>query len=713
MTPVLSLAGVGWVADKPTGNRLRWSLPEDAADAGHHLQPEWILVERAPLDIKYDPRSLGRFGPAAAVPPQLWTQLGDVTLAGFMPVAQSLGGSVQAVRFAYDGTPALVQAFDGDRCVLTQAIVDGETVVLQAAAMDLLTITTPFCKLGGLATLDLYATPPLQFEVIAEIGVAATATAPFADAIARYPAPPTLDPARWDELQALWSRAWAEAVGAPGQDGAPNAWHELQIVLAARWEHAVACGLGFVDGPDGGASTLDRSRDLLTGPRGSAYRVRDKAGRLAPSNVVCIPGGAALDLAMLPAPTIEQGAVRLGESGTIRASWDVAWKSPQVAIVGVQVKETRVVDGGATGETYDARGRLPTDPPGTGRVHREEEVVGPDVAIAASVRPEDGFDRLGPWSPGSPLTPLPIDHHPQPPPLRSATNDGATATLDQSPPGTWAPDAIVALAGGRVRFHRRTAQPARFEATVTQVLPIGELVAVSLAGAPPPNPAAFLGGPITVGQLKGTVSQLAWPAVIVAAPHGTGPVVAPLPGTTATLVQSATDPALFTQVHEQAAAGLPATIAFVDPLPAPVSAEILEYRAQVAFGALLGPMGPAVQALRLPVTPNVPPPFTITTLGVDFYNRTLVQLELTVPSGDLLDVAWADGDVPAADFPQRAVPGDAGARPAEGGRILFDTLSLPVPKMVERTVTIGVQAVNAADGRSGFATVTHTLPASP
>jgi hypothetical protein len=45
--------------------------------------------------------------------------------------------------------------------------------------------------------------------------------------------------------------------------------------------------------------------------------------------------------------------------------------------------------------------------------------------------------------------------------------------------------------------------------------------------------------------------------------------------------------------------------------------------------------------------------------------------------------------------------------------MVFDTLSLPVPKKVDRTVTIGVQAVNAADGRGEFMTVTHTLPAEP
>jgi hypothetical protein len=712
MTERLSLAGVGWVTDHPTGNRLRWSWPENAADAGRHIWPDTILVERAPMDVRFDPRAVRQFGPAATAPAPMWKPLGDVALAGFMPTSQPLGGEVQAVRFLYKGAPALVQGFSGDRCVITETALDGQWIVLHAAAIDLLTLTAPFCELRMLATLDLYAPPPFKFEVIAEIDLAATATASFEDAASRYPSVPTLDDMKWAEFQALWKAARAEAHGAAGSEGAPNAWQELQIVLGARWEYAVVAGLGFVDGPDLGRPVIDGWRDVLQLPTPVAYRVRDAAARLDPSNVVVIPGGPAPDLAVLPAPTIEQGAVRLGGSGALNASWDVGWKSPDPTIVGVQVQETTIVGGAAATGLYDGRGRRPSDPPGAGFVHREERVKSYEVAIAASVRAQDGFDRIGPPSPTSPLTPLPIEHHPQPPPLRSATNDGTTTTLNESAP-TWTPDALVASAAGTVRFHRRVADRTRFSAAVLQIVPTGADLALKLDGPAPGNPSAFLGGQITIGALKGTLSSLSWPVAIVSLAGSSGPVVAVPVGSIADLAQSPTHPALFIQVHEQAAVGLPAAIAFPDPLPPATTAQIVEYRAQVAFAGLTGPLGPAVQAIRLPATPNVPPPFTVTVLGVDFYHRTLVQLDLTNPSSDLLEVWWTDGDVPGAGFPHAAVPGDAGVRPAENGRVLFDTLSLPVPKMVDRKVTIGIQAVNEADGRGGFATVTHTLPAAP
>jgi hypothetical protein len=412
---------------------------------------------------------------------------------------------------------------------------------------------------------------------------------------------------------------------------------------------------------------------------------------------------------MLPKPTQSERTVRLGASGVIHASWNVAWTSPTPGIVGVEVQETLDVGGSTNAEVYDARGRRPSDPPGAGSVYREEIVASDQVWVGAAVRAQDGFDRLGPWGPATALLPLALDHYPQPPPLRSATNDGTTAILNQTPPGAWMPDAIVASAGGKIRIHRRIADPARFERSVVQAVPAGEHIAIKLDGAAPADPSAFNGGQVTIEAFKGTVISLGWPVALVSCPSAGGTTAAVVLGATAVISQAPTHPALFTQVHERAALGLPAAITFVDPLPLSSTAQIVEYRAQLAFAGITGPFGPAVQAFRLPATPPSPPPFTVTTLGIDFYHRTVVQLDLTSPTTDRVEIWWAEGSVPPADFPHQAVPGDAGAQFAEGGRTLFDTLSLPVPKMVDRTVTIGVQAVNAADGRSGFATVTHVL----
>jgi hypothetical protein len=721
----LSLAATGWVAysgsqpDPPPGNRLRWSWPEDAADDGQRILPRRIHLERAPVDLDVDVDAGLYLGPAASVPLNLWQHHGDLNAYGLTPVevdlAQLAGGPVQAVRFTYEavfgGTGALVQAFDGDASVASRWVQDGELVVIGVPSMDRLTVMIPGCTLSQVSTLDLYAPSQLPFEVIAEINVQATGSAAFGEVEPRYPASPTLDPSRWDELKEVWNAAWAEAPGAEGEDGGPNAWHALAITLAARWEHAVLCGLGFVDGPDHADPQVDDWHDLLDSPTAVAYRVRDADERLAESNVVFVPAFDAPDLMTVPAPTIGAAAVRLGSSGKIRAYWDVAWASPAPGIVGVEVEESLAIGGAWSTETYDGRGRRDTDPPGAGFVHREEEVTSHDLAVTARVRSQDGFDRVGPWGPSTPPTVLPIDHYPQPPPFVSATHDGTQAILTQSPPAGWMPDALVAKAGGQLRINRRIGDPVRLSVPVVSVIPNGGQLVVTLGGTTaPPGLATLVGGQLRIGSLKGIVTAVAWPLLTVDVAQGDGPIVAVSPGSTAELTQSPTYPDLFVAVDHRPATDLPSVIAFSDPLPAATTAEVVEYRAQLVFASQLGPLGAPVQAFRLPATPQVPPPFTVTILGVDFYQRTVVQLELTDPSSEPLEVWWADGAVSASDFSRRAVPGDAGLRYAEGGRILFDTLSLPVPNQVDRVVTIGVQAANAADGRSNFAILVHTLP---
>jgi hypothetical protein len=708
----LSLAAVGWVADDPTGNRLRWSWPGDAAEAGHHLLPARILVERAPLTMDHEVDLGSKYVWAALVPSSLWKGPVDVTLTGAMPVELALGGPVQAVSFLYRGTPALVQAFNGGRCVITRPVSDGESVVLQSAALDLLTITASACELQALRTLDLYAPTTLNFEVIATVDLSATGTAAFADAATRYPASPTLDQGKWAQLQKLWTAAWAEAPNAPAPGGKVNQWAELQLTLGARWEHAVFCGLGFVDGPDNATPALDSWGGLLEVAADVAYRVRDADGDLGPSNIVLVPGGPAPDLPLLQ-PGIEGGAVRLGKSDRIRASWDLVWQSPDPGIVGVQVDETLSVGTDEIHQVYTGRGRRENDPPGAGFLYRDEEVASHAVTVVAGIRAQDGFDRLGPLGPVLHQK-LPIDHHPQPPPLRSATYDekAMRATLVQPDPGDWKPDKIVAAAPGTVDVYRRVTDPARFSAPVQDAIPAGADLAVTLLGSPPPDPGAFIGGQITIGAVKGMVREISWPVVSVAVPYGGGPVPALVLPATAEILQAPTHPSLFVPVHSTAASGVQQHIDFVDPLPDPVSAELVEYRLQVAFAGQFGPLGPPVQAIRLPPTPKIPPAFTMIRLGVDFYRRTVVQLDLAEPCQDALEIWWAEGNVPATDFLGHAVPGDAGPRLPEGGTTLFDTLSLPIPDKVSRVVTIGLQAANAADGRSAFKTVVHTLPAS-
>jgi hypothetical protein len=138
----------------------------------------------------------------------------------------------------------------------------------------------------------------------------------------------------------------------------------------------------------------------------------------------------------------------------------------------------------------------------------------------------------------------------------------------------------------------------------------------------------------------------------------------------------------------------------------------LWYCTRISYLGRLGPASNVAQAMRIPVTPTVPPPFSVETLGIDFYNRTMVKIRFTNPvSGGLYTVWWASGAHNPTGFGDNAVPGEYRAQEPYLERYLFDVLSLPVPQTTDRTVTIGVQQVNEGEGQSDFETVQTVLPA--
>lgn len=704
----LALAGCGWVPADPAGHRLRWQLPA-AVDS-----PGTLVLERAPL--RYDaldvPRDVDLPAGLAAVPAAFWEQRGDVVPQGALfPLSVDLGGSYQAVRFDYTGTPGLVIALYGGQVVDHKAALDGHPLWLHGTAIDRLVVLAPQCVLESFAVLDLNHPPDLDWERIASFDVEGNHGHDHASVAGRHPGPATVDASQWDELRELWQLAMSEPLGTPGANGGPNAREALNLMLGVRWEHAVLCGLGFADGPQTAGGAVDRvDGPLLAQAEHVAYRVVSDDGRFDPSNVVCLPGADALPLPPPGAPSLHDDAVRLMASGTIRAMWRMRWTATADTIA-AEVDEQLHVGGTTHRRDYESYGREDDQPVGSGASYREQDVEAAQVALTLRLRGRDGFDRASPWGdPSGPHT-LPIDHAPQAPLFAAADHDGTTARLRQPTGVAWQPDALVDSLAGRVRIVRRVAQPRTATIDVQQVLKgVDGGVVLQATGAAPPDVTELVGGRVAIDGATGTLEFVVWPALYVALPTAAGGATAAVTAPAkAKLTQSPTHGALFTQVHEVAAAGFPGELVFTDPLPSPSALEIVEYRAKVAFASLEGPLGGAVQALRLPATPVTPPPFTVTRLGVDFYERTLVQIELLQTTGDRLEVWWAKGHLDVAAFAQRAVPGDAGTRHAESGRLLWDTLSLPVPRQVAREVTFGVQGVNGADGRGPFVLVHETL----
>lgn len=122
------------------------------------------------------------------------------------------------------------------------------------------------------------------------------------------------------------------------------------------------------------------------------------------------------------------------------------------------------------------------------------------------------------------------------------------------------------------------------------------------------------------------------------------------------------------------------------------------------------------RALYLPEPPTIGPPFTADLLGLDFFNRSVLKVELTASSSGSYSLWWADGwpaDWPdGTTFNDNATPGEYGAQTPQYGRIIYEVLALPVARKTDRRVTIGVQRENAVGSRSEFRTVPVTLPAT-
>src|SRR5205823_3478946 len=134
----------------------------------------------------------------------------------------------------------------------------------------------------------------------------------------------------------------------------------------------------------------------------------------------------------------------------------------------------------------------------------------------------------------------------------------------------------------------------------------------------------------------------------------------------------------------------------------------------IAYASRLKVLGTAsrlsnlVQALLARVIPPAPPPFVVRVLGPDFFDRTVVKLELTQDATGKFVIWWADGwqaDWGATGtFAGNAQRGRYEQQEPEAGRILFDVLDLPRPNAFDRHITIGLQRVSLDGSGSPFVT---------
>ena len=732
------LAALGWVPAAPAGNRLRWHYPADEVDGARYLGlPAAVSVERAWLDEdlpqsgKSGTMVLGG-GSLPMAPLSWWDHLGDVHPTGGLPKFFVLPEPAQAVRLLYDGEDTRLVALDGDaNIVADQMVSNGQWVNLQAPDISVLAVLAYDAVFRNFMALNLFRDRGLAWEEIARVGVADTVSLSLREAAWRYDGPTTMVDQWWAELVDAANTAQASD---PANDAAepekPTAWKAFEMMIGIRWEHAVLFGHGYFDGPRRGWPAIDDVRKdlILPGvpPRAAAYRVRDEKERLKASNVAICPPWLAAPLTAPGLPAYESPEVRLTvDTDTwmpkFTATYSLRWAQPDPLALGIEVEEainsstTPAFTATPVALSYSLRTRQPDDPPGQGLQVRSQDVVFHDVQFRCRARAVDGWDRTSAFTAHTAWTSLALRHDPAPPNLASATWSTGSASLarqvgDPSYPD-WAPDLIVQHdAGARVFVYRRktgaVGRPATTGVTVSAPVPVeGNRYRATVAG--PASLAPYDGGFVVAAPFKAMIRQVVGSDIYFEVGDST------LFGAgAAELQQNPLHLDLWDKVAEFSAHALPATLTFADPVAGPgETADVLSYHTRVAYlGARIGPPGNTVQALRMPVAPVKPPPFSVELLGVDFYNRTLVKIRFTnaVSSGSYT-IWWASGT--PVDFASKAVPGVMRAQAPYSNRYLFDVLAIPLPQKASRIITVGVQRVTTGEGQSSFETVPVTLPA--
>jgi hypothetical protein len=734
------LTALGWVEDpEPKGNRLRWYYPVDALDSeGHYLGlPEKIILERAPVEGQEIPAPNDGSGYPPFAPSTWWDSLGDRTLSAPQNLSLDkasldwvLSEPVQAVRFTYVGNPAMIRVYDSarDKLLIERIIQNNEFFVFGSSSIDKISIFTNLATFKDLRTLNLFAPRNLKWEKLTEIQVGNIVNYSLEDVRPRHHPDGKMDKAKWSELVQLTNDCLA-STPASKVEGQPTLWEAFSFLLHLRWEYAVLAGQGFVDGPHDHFPEMDAYWNILNEPPGTAmaYRVKEVAGRVGPSNIIVCPNTDVLGLKSPKTPVTMNETVTLSHDAETNknvfvSEYALHWENSDAIAIGVEVEE-QIGQQSAPVEilTYYTQSKVPNDPPNKGSLLRTQEVIFYDIRLRARARARDGWDRFSDWSDHSPWKQPILLHDPPAPPLESAWLDSDTGKtyirrhVSTSNIKIWKPDVIVASdPQAKVVICRRKKgpgnQPAEVNVTVEKPTPLSKSQwRTTVSGAS--DLQRFHNGTLSVGQLSLPITRISGNKIDFSMADSN------FDKGSAILYQSPNHPDLWEKVAEVSVHSLPDVIDLIDPVPAPVdTSDVLSYHARLSFLTnMIGPPSNNVQVIRIPDNPDPPPPFSVEFLGEDFYHRTMVEVTFTTPvSSGLFTVWWANGHLQPSQFESVGVPGLLRAQSPHKSKILFDVLPLPSPRNVDRDITIGVQQVTESGGKSAFAVVPVTLsPLNP
>ncbi|WP_437498552.1 hypothetical protein [Sorangium sp. So ce1099] len=716
----ISLSTLGWVAEAPAGNRLRWSFVDDPTGRGAGVDK--AIVQRVALDWKL-PDGKEILPPLA--PPAWWRRHDDVTLDGPLAI-HVLPEPAQAVCFVFRGEPCRVRVTGRGHVVADQLVNDGDVVVVEGDWLDRIVLLGTRGVVEALATLDLWQPRSVwdsHVETVGEIAVAPTLDAPFDVVLKRHPAErfqrlvATAD--EWTKLVEC-ARADSYPEMPPGFES-PSPRQLLQLIMATRWHVALLLGHGTCDGPGRSESPLDQFHAPPAAAPGQSdarpYAYRVLAGDWISNTRACLP-------IMAPPPekpselAVTRAALRVvtrEEDDVLEAHIRLRWAATRQANLVEVVQWVENAEGEERRESVEVPAHA-----GTGEGLARSIVVDSHRAkLWVQLRNRDGWDRVSTTSDRlGPIEPT-IDHAAPPPALAEARIAPEGNAVEIVPHPGWTPDALTVSASGVAGVYRRVGSPAE-EGTREPLhasVPVSadpETMTTTLDRAV--DAALYAGGSFVAAGFRATIEAIVGVRVTLRMPagggarrlFGAGPV---------RLYQDPAHPALWERVAEFSASDLPKVLRFGDrALDGQASAlELLMYCVRIEVLGRLGPPSNTVFLLRQHAldAPPRPPRFSPTLVGRDGYDRTLVSLvfeEPLVPGH--YQVAWMDHtlDTPAgtwlegeqcAAFASEAVAGAWSPLVVADAAIeLSDLLPLPAPARHGRRIALGIVRIDELGARS-------------
>ncbi len=707
------LTGLGWVDEpnQPSGMRLRWLYPFE--DFGF---PKEVLVERVLIYAKQEdnPTDVAR-----DVPTSWWRYHGDVMLDEMG--ALRLDQAQEGIRFRYgdreDHHAVFVEVYDAtDSLIEKRLILSGEQVSFYGQEIRSLRLYAREIfdelpeRLQDFQMLDLFEGHRLSgWKPIAKINPEASLSLSFEEIQRRYAGYPlAFSREDWEAFKQL---------GRAALNGEEEAIESLMLALSVRWEFALVMGMGYYDGRQiygSRADWQDRQQRLETpndalyvyrvtidGVRSNLFPLR--ARHLAP---LLTPHSFDIDQAMVNFdPTQEHftasygvGLSSLVFNGGDRLEVDEVWKGSDY--LRTPSKHT----------TYIVQ---PQESVGD-RLHftHHASVDFYDVSFRIRLRLMDNWDRVSGYTHWSHWQRLDFEHTAEAPWLKQVRYaEGGRVTLIREK--SWKPDRVVKSdSSAKVLVYRRKigalGEPRSMQVTIEAL----ELLGVDARGV----------GHYRIGFVEhidqglfreGFLSQASTHFKIkIETINSHGLYFETQQDTrlpdlgSATLTQDANDLRLWEHVAGFNPNNLPIVMEFDDPLP-PSQEELVRYSYQLrlqTFGVLDSPSN-TVEDFVLPPTPKMAPPFVVTTLGVDFYHRTMIDIRFLYPCEGRYRIYWMEGKVTQEEeFTPFAVEGLKGIQEVLDGYYLYDLLPLVLRQREDQdtVITLGIRRENSGGETSPF-----------